>query len=129
MKHVSICGTTFPAILNQKNRPSRQEGPKTAKIGLYLYLQKYPILAVFGPSCQPGRFFLVQNGWKMCPPYRYMFHVGLAPLGGLLGPNTQLFQKIAIFGCFWAKIGGPLTRERLVKMISFIKQGGHKIQF
>ena len=60
---------------------------------VYLYLQKYPILAVFGPSCQPGRFFLVQNGWKRCPPYRYMFHVGLAPLGGLLGPNIQFFQK------------------------------------
>ena len=31
----------------------------TYSIMLHLYLQKYPILAVFGPSCRPGR-----NSWK-----------------------------------------------------------------
>ena len=88
----TICGAPVPAILNPKNS-TLLEGSKTAQSRYVWYLQKYPILAVFGPSCQPGRFFLVQKGWKRCPPYRYMFHVGLAPLGGLLGPNTQLFQK------------------------------------
>ena len=33
------------------------------------YLQKYPILAVFGPSCRPGQIFMVQNGWHRCPAY------------------------------------------------------------
>ena len=84
----TICRTPVPAILNPKIRPGQQEGSKTAKSRYIWYLQKYPILAVFGPSCQPGRLFIVQNGWKRCPAYRYMFHVGLAPLGGLLGPNT-----------------------------------------
>ena len=36
---------------------------------LYLYLQKYPILAVFGPSCRPSQFFMVQNCWYRCPTY------------------------------------------------------------
>ena len=73
---------------------------------VFWYLQKYPILAVFGPSCRPGWIFLVQNAWKRCPPYRYMFHVGLAPLGGLLGPNIQFFQKYPFFAVFWLKNGG-----------------------
>ena len=81
-------GHLFQPFWTKKTQPGRQEGPKTAKMGVFWYLQKYPILAVFGPSCRPGWIFLVQNGWKRCPPYRYMFH-GLAPLGGLLGPNIQ----------------------------------------
>ena len=40
MEHVSIWGIPFPAILNQKNQPGRQEGPKTAKMGVFWYLQK-----------------------------------------------------------------------------------------
>ena len=34
-----------------------------------------------------------------------MFHVGLAPLGGLLGPNIQFFQKYPFFAVFWLKMG------------------------
>ena len=66
---VLYAGHLFQPFGTKKIPPGGQEGPKTAKNGLYLYLQKYPILAVFGPSCQPGRFFLVQNGWKRCPAY------------------------------------------------------------
>ena len=44
-------------------------------------------------------------------------------------PQKSVLSKIATFGCFWAKIGGSLAREWLVKMIFFIKKGGHKIQF
>ena len=110
-------GHLFQPFWTKKNRPGWQEGPKTAKFGLYLYLQKYPILAVFGTSCQPGRIFLVQNGWKRCPAYRYMFHVGLAPLGGLLGPNIQFFQKYPFFAVFWLKNGGLLRGNGWSKWI------------
>ena len=40
---------------------------------------------------------------------------------GYFRPQKSVLSKIAIFCCFWAKIGGSLTRERLVKMIFFIK--------
>ena len=36
---------------------------------------------------------------------------------GYFRPQKSVLSKIAIFCCFWAKIGGSLTRERLVKMI------------
>ena len=101
---------TFPNFrLILVNRYPRKRppifSPKTAKNAYFWkswllgpkippkYLQKYPILAVFGPSCRPGWIFMVQNGWYRYPTYSTMFHVRLAPLGGLLGPNSQLFQK------------------------------------
>ena len=49
-------------------------------------------------------------------PVPAILNLGPAPLKGLLGPNSKLFSKIAIFCWFWAKIGGSLTREWLVKM-------------
>ena len=39
----------------------------------------------------------------------YMFHVGPASLGGILGPKSKFCQKMPFFCCFWAKIGGSLT--------------------
>ena len=41
-------GHLFQAFWTKKIQPGRQEGPKTAKMGVFWYLQKYPILAVFG---------------------------------------------------------------------------------
>ena len=103
---VLYAGYLYQPFWTIKIQPGWQEGPKTAKMGYFWRYQNTPILAVFGPSCRPGWIFLVQNGWKRCPPYRYMFHVGLAPLGGLLGPNIQFFQKKPFFAVFWLKNGG-----------------------
>ena len=70
MKHVVLyVGHLYQPFWTIKIRPGRQEGPKTAKRRYIWYLQKYPILAVFGPSYQPGRIFMVQNGWYRCPAY------------------------------------------------------------
>ena len=66
-------GYLFQAFWTKKIQPGQQEGPKTAKMGYFWRYQNTPILAVFGPSCRPGWIFLVQKGWKRCPPYRYMF--------------------------------------------------------
>ena len=57
-------------------------------------------------------------------PVPAILNLGPAPLEGLLGPNSKLFSKIAIFCWFWAKIGGSLTREWLVKLNFLIKEGG-----
>ena len=46
----TICRTPVPAILNHKNLTGSPGGAKNSQKWLYLYLQKYPILAVFGAN-------------------------------------------------------------------------------
>ena len=42
-------------------------------------------------------------------PVPAILNLGPAPLEGLLGPNSKLLSKIAIFCWFWAKIGGVVN--------------------
>ena len=95
--------------------------------------QKQPKLGIFegtnigqfwlflAPPANPVDFFWFQMAGKGVLHIVLMFYVGPAPLGGLLGPNSQLFSKIGIFCCFLAKKWGSFTRERLVEMNFFIK--------
>ena len=57
------------------------------------------------------KFGISNRARYTCPGYFNMFHVG---------PPKSVLSKLAVFCCFWAKIGGSLTRERLVKMNFFI---------
>ena len=63
-----------------------------------------------GPSCQPGRPHVVLH--VLCLT---------RTSGGYFRPQKSVSSKIDIFCCFGAKIGGSLTRERLVEMKFFIK--------
>ena len=47
-------GDNFSSHFEPKKFNRVAGGAKTAKMGVFWYLQKYPILAVFGPSCRPG---------------------------------------------------------------------------
>ena len=110
----TICTTPVPAILNHKNSPGLAGGTKNSPTWLYLY----PILAVFDPSCQPGRIFMVQNGWCSCPAYSTTCFMLDPYLKGLFqAPKVSFFSsKKPFLAFFWLKQGGSLTRERLVKM-------------
>ena len=44
---VLYAGHLFQPFRTKKSLPGRQEGPKTAKMGVFLYIQKYPIFCCF----------------------------------------------------------------------------------
>ena len=46
MEHVSIWGTPFPAILNQKNSTGSAGGAKNSQNGVFLEVPKYQPLIV-----------------------------------------------------------------------------------
>ena len=49
--------------ITRKKSPSVSSLLKTSNKTKTWYLQKYPILAVSGPSCRLGWILMVQNGW------------------------------------------------------------------
>ena len=67
-----------------------QKQPKLAYICTFKNTQFWLFLA---PPANPVDFFWFQMAGKGVLHIVLMFYVGPAPLGGLLGPNSQLFQK------------------------------------
>ena len=87
-------GDTFSSHFEPKkiDRVGRrgQKQPKLAYICTFKNTQFWLFLA---PPADPVEFFWFQMAGKGVPHIVLMFYVGPAPLGGLLGPNSQLFQK------------------------------------
>ena len=115
-------GDTFSRHFEPKkfNRVGRrgQKQPKLAYICTFKNTQFWLFLA---PPANPVEFL----GFKMAGtgvPH-IVLHVSCwtRTSRGYFRPQKSVLSKKNIFCCFWAKIGGSLTRERLVKMIFFIK--------
>ena len=113
-------GDTFSSHFEPKkiDRVGRrgQKQPKLAYICTFKNTQFWLFLA---PPANPVEFL----GFKMAGtgvPH-IVLHVSCwtHTSRGYFRPQKSVLSKIAIFGCFCAKIGGSLTRERLVEVKFF----------
>ena len=87
-------GDTFSSHFEPKkiNRVGRR-GQKQPKLGIFEGTNIGQFWLFLAPPANPVDFFWFQMAGKGVPHIVLMFYVGPAPLGGLLGPNSQLFQK------------------------------------
>ena len=70
-----------------------RRGQKQPKLGIFEGTNIGQFWLFLAPPANPVDFFWFQMAGKGVPHIVLMFYVGPAPLGGLLGPNSQLFQK------------------------------------
>ena len=82
-----------------------RRGQKQPKLGIFEGTNIGQFWLFLAPPANPVEFFWFKMAGKSVPHIVLMFYVGPAPLGGLLGPNSQ---KWAFFAVFWLKYGGLL---------------------
>ena len=70
-----------------------RRGQKQPKLGILEGTNIGQFWLFLAPPADPVKFFWFKMAGKGVPHIVLMFYVGPAPLGGLLGPNSQLFQK------------------------------------
>ena len=91
--------------MNHKNSTRSAGGAKISQNGFICTLKNTLFWLFLAPPADPVDFLWFKKTGCWTRTSKQYFR-----------PQKSILSKIAIFCCFWAKIEGSLTRERLVEM-------------